>query len=357
MGPYERKTSALPFEVKADTESGLPLIKGFGATYETNHRRHDWGGDIVDAKAATATVQEWKAGAYPVQFDWEHKAPFGGFDSLDADYRAEGKHGLWIEGRPDATTENTDRVVYVEKGRMGGLSIGYIPQEWDYSATKTPWGEKVRVLTKIKLAEVSVVRRPMNPFATIEEVAHEKSWARTIDGMWLPAEYVKRAQLPFDREYTRPTQVAVKQTTAAESQPELEYEPVEHKGRCLSSLLDRLVWARHRWDEPTHDALIESMASASGLTATGVQEVICGSADAPPTETLVAWAGVLGVNPQRLLGARDADDVTLDTQMGATEAADEEKSEDELGVTEADLEWIKSLHRRLDAPAAQQHGG
>lgn len=89
---------------------------------------------------------------------------------------AEDDRGLLIRADfhsdPEAQRIRTQVTERLERGKFVGLSIGYEALDYEYRAardgeTPPPWGDKIRVLKRIKLYEVSVVSVPADSAAEI----------------------------------------------------------------------------------------------------------------------------------------------------------------------------------------------
>jgi hypothetical protein len=150
---FEYKNSGQDFSFKADDRYGY--IKGYGSTFDNR----DLGGDIV-ARGAFGQVN-----ASEVQMFLEHDRglKIGMWDVIKEDQR-----GLYVEGKIDKKNLYGG-IVYdlLRKGDLGELSIGYrtLVAEPIRHGTK-----KARKLKSVMLDEISVVKDPMNPEATIDEV-------------------------------------------------------------------------------------------------------------------------------------------------------------------------------------------
>lgn len=89
---------------------------------------------------------------------------------------SEDNHGLLIRADfhtdPEAQRIRTQIVERLDRGKFMGLSIGYEPLDMEWRTPKDdepppPWGDKIRVLKRIKLYEVSVVSIPADSEAEI----------------------------------------------------------------------------------------------------------------------------------------------------------------------------------------------
>lgn len=144
-------------------------FSGYGAVFGNV----DGHGDVIESGAFGETLAAWKLrGKWPKML-LQH----GGFGlTLDdmmpvgqwTDMR-EDRKGLKVEGRLFAM--NTERGQYVYEGLKSGeldsLSIGY---ETIDSRSESRDGDHIRVLTNIKLWEVSIVTFPANDKARISSV-------------------------------------------------------------------------------------------------------------------------------------------------------------------------------------------
>ena len=180
MARIERKFCATA-EIRAEAAASDGLVSGYASTFEAPED-HDWYGDVIAPGAFADTLAErGPASEDPsIVMLWEHSSPFGVPTKMIEDDR-----GLYTEGRPSATTENSDRMIYISDRVVRGLSIGFRPLAVEELDVQTRWGYPVRRILKADLVEYSPTYSPANPFAQIDP-AKSYDWRRQDDGMWVP---------------------------------------------------------------------------------------------------------------------------------------------------------------------------
>lgn len=139
----------LPFELKElDQQTGK--FVGYAAKFNNV----DYGGDKILPGAFGNVDAKEVRGLW--QHDWNQPifAPIS--------FKDDGV-GLLMEGQLVMEVQQAREALALAKlNALGGLSIGYGAEEYDYED-----GGRVRVLKKVKLWEVSMVTFPMNPDAKI----------------------------------------------------------------------------------------------------------------------------------------------------------------------------------------------
>lgn len=148
------------FEIKDVGDEGL--IEGYGSVFGG---APDAYGDIVAPGAFAASLAEHKrAGTTPLML-WGHDAsqpPIGNWVDI-----AEDGKGLWVQGQIALDDPMGLRVHGALKRRaMRGLSIGFETRNSE-TDDKRPG---VRILTEVKLWEVSPVNFPAQPRAAVDTV-------------------------------------------------------------------------------------------------------------------------------------------------------------------------------------------
>ena len=149
-------TLPIPLETKASPKGE---IAGYGSTFGNV----DHGGDIVLPGAFAKSLQEYKdSNTMPSMF-WMHKA-----DQVPGIWNSavEDQYGLQMKGAFADTALGNDTRTLTSMKAVGGLSIGYITQDYKYD------NEGNRLLKQVDLIEVSVVSLAMNPKA---QITHAKS--------------------------------------------------------------------------------------------------------------------------------------------------------------------------------------
>lgn len=153
---YERKAFAFKLDAPPDDEG---RFTGYAAVFGNV----DKGNDVIEAGAATKTLQENP----DVPIFWVHGyeiVPIGmGHMTLDA------KKGVRIEGQLFLETSELAREVFgaMKAGAVKGLSIGY-------QTIKRYFKGAIRHLQEIAIGEVSLCPFPMNPLAEVDSVKAQK---------------------------------------------------------------------------------------------------------------------------------------------------------------------------------------
>ncbi|TKV42961.1 hypothetical protein A0U87_15175 [Sphingobium sp. MP9-4] len=159
----QRKALALR-EVKfapPTDDTSVREFSGYGAVFG-NVDSYD---DIIAPGAFAASIAEHKAaGTMPVML-WNHDAmamPIGVWTDLFED-----EHGLKMAGRFLDTVAGRDAYTIAKAGAVTGLSIGYFVTASEIEKRE---GKTVRVITAVKLIEVSLVTFPANDLARVDDV-------------------------------------------------------------------------------------------------------------------------------------------------------------------------------------------
>ncbi len=142
------------FSIKAATDDGH--IEGLGAVFGNV----DLGFDRIEHGAFRETLKKLKEG---VPMLWQHFSdmPIGLWDSLK-----ESSKGLVVEGDINLDVQQgREARSLVKQGAVKGLSIGYIPRDFEFE-------DEIRVLKRVDLVEVSLATFPMNPEARVAGVKH-----------------------------------------------------------------------------------------------------------------------------------------------------------------------------------------
>lgn len=140
------------FELKAG-EDGWEF-----SAYASTFGNRDHGGDIIDRHAFDATLLA--RSSRPLLWQHDMSEPIGKEKSLRVDRK--GLLGTW---EIVDTQRGTDAYKLMKRGVVDSMSIGYVPESWE-------WQEegKTRVLKSIDLLENSVVSIPMNEKAKVTAV-------------------------------------------------------------------------------------------------------------------------------------------------------------------------------------------
>lgn len=163
-----RKTipfTAAKLAVKADG-SGAGQIEGYASVFGGV----DAYGDTIIRGAYAETIPEFVVrGA--LHHEHDTRLRLGTISGAKEDDR-----GLLItadfHSDPEAQRIRTQIVERLDRGKFMGLSIGYEALDYEYRAPRDgeappPWGDKIRVLKRIKLYEVSVVSVPADADAEV----------------------------------------------------------------------------------------------------------------------------------------------------------------------------------------------
>lgn len=142
-------------------DTSVREFSGYGAVFG-NVDSYD---DIIAPGAFAASIAEHKAaGTMPVML-WNHDAmamPIGVWTSFEED-----DYGLKMSGAFLDTVAGRDAYMIAKAGAVTGLSIGYIVTA---SEIEKRDGKTVRVITEVKLIEVSLVTFPANDLARVDDV-------------------------------------------------------------------------------------------------------------------------------------------------------------------------------------------
>jgi HK97 family phage prohead protease len=165
-------------ELKRDAEEGI--VSGYGAVFGNV----DLQGDEIEKGAFSKSLRAWKSrGKFPkmllqhggIGISAEDGIPVGQWTSMKEDDR-----GLRVEGRLFAM--NTDKGQYIfeglKTGELDGLSIGF---EILADRIERRDGDAIRILTELKLWEVSLVTFPANPEARVTGVKMTPSELRELE--------------------------------------------------------------------------------------------------------------------------------------------------------------------------------
>ncbi len=147
------ETKNVPFELKGIEENGV--FTGYGSVFGVL----DFWDDVVVKGAFIDSIQK----RMPALL-WQHKqdTPIGVYTDI-----AEDEKGLKVTGRllVDDVRQAKEAYALLKAGALSGLSIGYIPLDWEYKED----GD-VRVLKEVEVWEISLVTFPANDAARVESV-------------------------------------------------------------------------------------------------------------------------------------------------------------------------------------------
>lgn len=152
--------SGTAIELKlAQDASAAGQIDGYAATFDGL----DHGGDTIRPGAFADTIADHVKAKRAPPMLWMHRQaePIGRWTAMGEDSR-----GLRVRGALNLATDAGRKAhEHLKAGDISGLSIGFIVPPGGQS-----WDKGKRILSKLNLAEVSVVSVPMDPFARVDEV-------------------------------------------------------------------------------------------------------------------------------------------------------------------------------------------
>ncbi len=162
----------VPLEVKATAvDPGARTFEGLAAVWT-----EDLGQDIIKKGAFAATLATWKKSgeAMPLLNSHDHLDIMSALGQLlEAKETADGLWTKWevIDGPDgDAALARLRPSVRTGKAVIGKMSIGFEPVDFEFhqpEGTTSPF-DRVRILKKVNLKEVSLVLFPMAPGASID---------------------------------------------------------------------------------------------------------------------------------------------------------------------------------------------
>ena len=145
-------------EKKAD-DSGNLIISGYGATFEDI----DAGDDQIKKGAFTKTLIERKG---RIAFCFQHDI-FNAVGKILEIY--EDDKGLFLSVMISAAEE--DLQIKIKEDIYKEMSIGYRAESYQFQQIG---GKQIRVITEIKLFEVSIVTIAMNQYARVNDMKSEE---------------------------------------------------------------------------------------------------------------------------------------------------------------------------------------
>jgi HK97 family phage prohead protease len=148
----------VPFEIKAlQDEEGI--FEGYGSIFGNL----DADGDVIEPGAFTKSLQMHQSSQTQPALLWMHNPyqPVGRYLDIREDAR-----GLYVKGQLILeSTQGRDAYALLKGGAINGLSIGYIPKNWELDKV-----QKTRRLKEVALWEVSLVTFPANTLARVMAV-------------------------------------------------------------------------------------------------------------------------------------------------------------------------------------------
>ena len=162
MSPKMMTKLDYPLEIREVRDDGT--FTGYGSVFGNV----DAYGDSVQSGAFAKSLKNKTPALL-----WQHDSsqPIGVWEDIKED-----EHGLLMRGRllVGKVARATEACELLKAGAISGLSIGYVPVEWDYVKTPKDGDEKaqsrVRRLKEIDLWEVSLVTFPANDAARVTGV-------------------------------------------------------------------------------------------------------------------------------------------------------------------------------------------
>lgn len=159
----ETKLSAEKIEFKfvaTETEQETGQIEGYGAVFGNTD---SYGDVIIKGAFARSLMEHRAAGTMPMMLVGHDmsKLPVGIWESMEED-----DFGLKLAGSFLPTSVGQDARLTAKVGQITGLSIGYMVTDYKME-------NGLRLLTGIKLVEVSLVNMPANELAQVTNIKSE----------------------------------------------------------------------------------------------------------------------------------------------------------------------------------------
>lgn len=151
----------VPFDVKAiNDEDGT--FEGYGSIFGNI----DADGDMIETGAFTKSLLTHKSNNTQPSLLWMHDPynPVGRYLEVREDSR-----GLYVKGQLILeSSQGRDAYALLKGGAINGLSIGYVPKNWEFDKA-----QKTRRLKEVDLWEVSLVTFPANSLARVIAVKNK----------------------------------------------------------------------------------------------------------------------------------------------------------------------------------------
>lgn len=168
-------------EVK-DAGDGSGELEGYAAIFDNV----DLGGDVIVKGAFKKTLSDWRRAKGRIPLVDGHLKDSSSTLLGSVTRAEEREQGLWF--RAKFASDAGSQVVRTKaiEGHLSGVSIGYLPMPGGVTFKAGDDGEPVRVLSELRLFEISLTPIPMNPLATISSVkaAIGSHSTATSDGSW-----------------------------------------------------------------------------------------------------------------------------------------------------------------------------
>lgn len=329
--PAREVRAALGVITKSGVDLDNRLIRGRASSFEPPER-HDAYGSVFELGAFGDFVTRFKDGE-PLPFEEMHgfagsqAGVRGRVDELDECLEGtDEEKGLWMVAYVSETQAGNDVLQYAADRAYTGLSISFVAREYAWSDVHTRWGWPVRVVLRADLDEISIVDRPANPFARINEVRmvraleFERDVRRQLSGDTsgprISAQALSKAREMGERldalirAIPRETRSrgcdCGKRSTTRRRRTRNAPPKREVRGAALGALLDELIESQTNDDTERSDVIAE-LADEAGISEGTVNDIINGAIDCPPLERLEAFAAVLMVSVDELISAAEDD--------------------------------------------------
>jgi HK97 family phage prohead protease len=160
--------AVMPFDVKA-TDDSARTVTGLAAAWSL-----DFGGDVILKGAFKRTLDAWRGSkrTRPVHLIDQHSyhtvsSVLG--KMLEAEETDDGLSATFDFVPDDPAADAAYK--RVKGGYVTGFSIGYEPVRWEYQAKEggESW-ERTRILSEVRLLEVSLVIWPKNDDARVQDI-------------------------------------------------------------------------------------------------------------------------------------------------------------------------------------------
>lgn len=164
--PNKLETKNISFVVKSFDE-GKGTFEGYGSIFGNE----DSYGDIVKKGAFVDSLKKRKP-----KLLWQHRMsePIGIYEEIREDEK-----GLFVKGKLEMESDFGKRIHSLLKmGALEGLSIGYRTVKCEFEDK-----ERIRILTKLDLFEISIVTMPANEDALIDYVKSDEKEIEQFDCM------------------------------------------------------------------------------------------------------------------------------------------------------------------------------
>jgi HK97 family phage prohead protease len=154
------KSNGAVIETKQEERNGQPvgIVAGYLATYDL-----DRGNDRFERGAFAEAIEDLKQRNRPLRMRYNHFKTIGGFPP---DTLREDEKGLYGEGEINLNTQTgRETFAMAKQGVLSDFSVGF-----GFEPQNVRFEEGVRVISKSKLWEASLVDEPMNPEAVVTAV-------------------------------------------------------------------------------------------------------------------------------------------------------------------------------------------